>query len=381
MLPIGIMSIPRAQTPHPKLKFDRLMGSAGFNTGNLLFTNAVWQQFRGDKKRLGFQFDPEKVNSSLSKLVIPAANWLGAHVDFTELSGLIEQLDIPVILIGLGAQDDTLSGDLEIPDGTLRFVRAISERSQSISVRGEYTKSVLERYNIRNVVVTGCPSLYQNFQPDAETKLLAASKFGNKPALLHSTRYSAGDRPSIENPSIHRELFRFAYRSERDLLLQSEPEEISLITDCAEKPEIDDTLKSNIVELYHATDWSRVESYIHRHTRVFFDTKPWSEAMKSYGFCFGTRLHGTIMALNSGVPAVLVTHDSRTEELADYAQIPSIRARKAKVNEHSIKSYAQAADLEGYVNTRRKQSELYTEFIRNNGLEPELGKDALSRMS
>ena len=125
----GILSIQRRVTQNQVTTFDNLYQLVGQNTGNLLFTNALWNQVAGDKVRVGFTFDPEQLNETLDGLVIPAANWLSPHVDFTKLADLVERLKIPTILVGLGAQDQSFSGAIDIPEGTQRFVRAVSERS------------------------------------------------------------------------------------------------------------------------------------------------------------------------------------------------------------------------------------------------------------
>lgn len=372
MRPIGIMSIPRAQTPAPERRFDLLMSTAGHNTGNLLFTNAVWQQIRGRKKRIGFQFDPEALNASLKSLVIPAANWLGPHVDFSDLADLIEQLDIPVIMIGLGAQGDTCAENVDIPEGTLRFVRAVAVRSHSISVRGNYTKKVLKKHGIKNVMVTGCPSLFMDLQPNIAESLLSRRNSAHEPILLHSTRYSAKYRAFLDSGSLHLDIFRYAYHSNTDLLLQSEPEEISMLVKAADKPPIEEDVKATMLDLYGARSWDQLEAYLLGHAKVFFDVPRWSQAVMAYGGVFGTRLHATIMALNSGIPAVLAYHDSRTQEMCEFARVPSIHVNKATLDEGEIRHQIHSADIETYLSKRLKNTEVYTEFLVGNCLQPHL---------
>lgn len=373
MRPIGIVSIPLEQTPSVDLPFDNLMQGAGYNTGNLLFTNAVWHQLPQPKQQVGFNFDPETVNARLKALVFPAANWLSPLVDFSELADRVEKLDIPVVLLGLGAQNHKYTRKISVPEGTLRFIRAVSERSRSISVRGAYTERLLRGLGISNVTVTGCPSLYQDFRANPETELISNTQALDCPTLLHSTRYSADYEPFIRKRSIHRDIFRYAYAGKTDLLLQSEPEEISMIAVASEKPPID---RDMMLKLYKATDWQSLEAFITRHTRVFFDIASWTNAIANYGKCFGTRLHATVMALNSGVPAILVHHDSRTREMAEFAGIPAISTKQASIGDTEIASLFAKADFSTYFATRRRNQAAYAAFLADNGIEPALARGA-----
>ncbi|OYW84954.1 MAG: hypothetical protein B7Z22_09530, partial [Hyphomonas sp. 32-62-5] len=184
----GILSILPRVEPSSVPTFDRLYRMVGQNTGNLLFTNAVWNQISGPKERINFTFNPEKLNEELDALVIPAANWLSPHVDFSHLADLVEKLTIPVVLIGLGAQDADYSGEINIPEGTIRFARAVAERSASISVRGEYTRQILKGLSIENVTVTGCPSLYHDFRRFTPPHNNLHIRFER--GLIHATRYT-----------------------------------------------------------------------------------------------------------------------------------------------------------------------------------------------
>lgn len=367
-----MVSIPRSQKPAPARSFNTLMAAAGYNTGNLLFTNAVWEQVGGPKQAVGFEFDPEKINRKFQALIIPAANWFSPHVDFSDLADRIEKLDVPVVMIGLGAQNSSYSELIEVPEGTVRLVRAVSERSKWISVRGEYTRSVLAGYGISNVTVTGCPSLYQDFRPEAGKLLKAAARRHDGPALLHSTRYFASHRPFAETPSVHRDIFQLAFQTGNDLLMQSEPEEISMIVPASGKPEITPETMELMLQIYNAPDVAALETYIREHARVFFDLEHWSKAMRGYGCAFGTRLHATIMALNSGIPAVLVHHDSRTQEVCEFAKIPSVQAEAESLNDLAPQKLVQQADFEAYQATRKLNSARYGDFLDANGLESTL---------
>ena len=354
---VDVMSLP---------SFDELYQRVGQNTGNLLFTNAVWNQIAGPKKRFNFTFSPEKVNECVDTLVIPAANWLSPHVDFSDLANLVEQLTVPVVLIGLGAQDANYSKAINVPEGTVRFVRAVAERSASVSVRGDYTRQILEGLGITNVTVTGCPSLYHDFRnSNPPPKRL---RIRTERGLIHSTRYAATYEPFARTESVHRQLFRFALANQLDLLIQSEPDEMALLTGYSSPLDIEDRVRSLLIEIYQAGDWNSLVSYWQAHGRLFFNVDNWALALDAYDYVFGSRLHGTIMALNSGVPGVLIAHDSRTRELADFAAIPAVDAGGLQITGNRVRNWIERADYAAYYARRETNRATYQAFLERNGL-------------
>jgi hypothetical protein len=56
--------------------------------------------------------------------------------------------------------------------------------------------------------------------------------------------------------------------------------------------------------------------------RFFVATTPWFDYLAQRDFTFGSRIHGTFASLVAGTPAYVLTHDSRTLELAKYFDIP-----------------------------------------------------------
>lgn len=361
----GILSILPSIEARSQYSFDRLYHLVGKNTGNLLFTNAVWNQIDGPKERISFAFDPDKLNERLSALVIPAANWLSPTVDFTHLAGLVERLKIPVVLIGLGAQDAGYSGAINIPEGTVRLAKAVAERSVSVSVRGEYTKQILSSLGVQNVTVTGCPSLYHDFRrftPPPSKPHIRVDR-----GLIHSTRYTASYAPFAQGDSVHRQLFRFAFAQQIDILFQSEPEEMALLAGLSKAKDIDDRLRGLLLEIYDAGDWNDLLSYWREHGKVYYNVDEWSCSLDAYDYVLGTRLHGTIMALNSGVPAVLVHHDSRTREMAEFATIPSVSADQLRLDSRSVEALFRRADLGRYYQRREKNRAMYRTFLNAQG--------------
>ena len=62
--------------------------------------------------------------------------------------------------------------------------------------------------------------------------------------------------------------------------------------------------------------------FINNKVRFFVDPITWINYLSKFDFSFGTRIHGNITSLLAGTPAVVLAHDSRTKELAEYFEIP-----------------------------------------------------------
>lgn len=65
--------------------------------------------------------------------------------------------------------------------------------------------------------------------------------------------------------------------------------------------------------------------------RFFCNVPKWMEFLNDSDLTFGSRLHGNIAAVLAGTPALLVTKDSRTRELAEYHHLNAIH--ESKLNE------------------------------------------------
>lgn len=346
--------------------FDGFYQRIGCNSGNLLFSVAVWEKLAGEKTRVNFVFDPDKLNAEYDALIMPAANWVSPRVDFTDLANRVEKLKIPVIIVGLGAQNENYKDKFTIPSGTERFLKAISERCQAMSLRGPYTQDVLNELGISNTIVTGCPSLYHEFRPFERP---VKKEINLEKILLHSTRYEATYMPFIEGSSANLKLFQLAHSKKIDLLYQSEPEEIAEFQKYIRLSEQSKAKQIYLCKTYATMSLKSIENFIEEHGKFFVNLDQWSGAMIDYDFVIGTRLHGTIMALNSGTPGMLLYHDSRTRELAEFSAIPSMDAEKTDLSMNGLKEAYENADFDAYYEKRDENYAIYTEFLKTNSVD------------
>jgi hypothetical protein len=78
--------------------------------------------------------------------------------------------------------------------------------------------------------------------------------------------------------------------------------------------------------VFDEPDRQVLRTYLDRHIRAFPNVPEWQAYCANHDLVLGTRLHGVIAGLLSGAPSVLITHDTRTEEMGRFAGIPTIPA-------------------------------------------------------
>lgn len=362
---VGTVSIERHIRNDRQIDFDTLWNSVGKNTGNLMFTEAMYRVLDADVVHLGFSFDPEVANSTLDAVVIPAANWLGSNIEWDWLTDQIERLKIPVILVGIGLQASELElGKVRVSESALRLVRVLSEKAPAISVRGNFTKEWLASVGVRNVVTTGCPSIYMNaFSPEVEVD---RSRFA-----LQATRYFASKAFIYNSPS-ETQIFRLAAALGAPMIYQSEAEELQYLLLGTALSEMPSTSRDALRNLYGVDDDEALDDFLSHFGKAFLDLSQWALFVAGTAGVVGSRLHGSIIALNSGASALLHCHDSRTHEIADFAKIPRISSEhllSLRTKDDVLASLG-SADVELYRDTRSVNQVTFKEFLNGVGLPP-----------
>ncbi|MCS6897301.1 MAG: polysaccharide pyruvyl transferase family protein [Nitrospira sp.] len=362
---IGVVAIQRYWSDPSSLDFDRLYLAVGRNTGNLMFTEAIFRLIEADFHNVGFSFEPDWVNVHCDCLVIPAANWLNEYSEWDWFTERLHQLKIPAIVIGLGLQ--AASSDIshvKVNDSCRRLLDFFASQPIPISVRGNFTRDWLRSLGIEHTVTTGCPSLYMNIFNNDHSSC-------GQGLIFQSTRY--GLSPSfLGSDSINRRMFDFMVDFDMPMIYQSEPEEMFLLTVQASASTLGQPKAQLLMDLYKCHTVPELDARLTKNGKVFYDLMAWSEFVQAHWGVLGTRLHGAILALNSGRPAILVPHDSRTAEMASFAGIP---ARLGPVVRDcqtidEIKALFSPDDLVRYRDIRSRNQAIFIHFLRDCGLVP-----------
>jgi hypothetical protein len=297
--------------------FKTAYNRSGFNLGNTLIGNGIVSVlnnynyfYRGQLK------SPQEANEICTHIVIPASNFLWKKFDLGFMADFLELTDLPITMIGLGAQTNDRSLITEIHPNTLRLVKIVSERSPSIGVRGFYTAEVLAAHGILNVEVLGCPSLYTYGAPP--TAIANPKNLHVENLVVNFSRKVQGHsfNPEILK-LIDNSLIEIAIKHNISFIAQDEVEEVALAHGNASENEI------SIISA-HFSNMEKVDviNYFSKYTYYFYNVDSWSNFMKTRSGCIGSRLHGNIAALINGIPSMIIAHDSRTLELCALTGAP-----------------------------------------------------------
>lgn len=300
------------------------------NSGNMVHANAPLRMFDStlyakdiNCRLLGYRDFPDFVNKKCSHLIITLANTLKiGDADggkYARLSGFISKIEKPVVVFGLGVQSKSQNlSEATLPLEAIDLVKQLSQKAHYLGVRGEYTKKVLESLcGIKNVFVTGCPSIFSN--PSAFK-------------LLRKNIANPAGRPAYAGTHYHtdveKHLLGKAIAGDHWLI---EPVNkfnhqfyLNALTDTESSSNIPYFLKG----IYKPEDDSArntLKNYFLMRYKLFRNVEDWYQFnCDSVSFTYGSRFHVNMASLISGKPALWFTHDARTRELVEFMNLPSV---------------------------------------------------------
>jgi hypothetical protein len=337
------------------------------NSGNYLFQHAVWKHLAIDgtelvsnstlsERRTREASDAHRANEEFDHFVVPLANAFRAEFidQLDRLSTFIEGLTIPVTVTGVGAQAPHGAGPevLEpLGDSVRRFVGAVLDRSASIGVRGTFTRDFLVGLGFPedSIDVIGCPSLFLHGR-DFTVQRSAGTIGADSRLALNLT-------PEI--PGIGAFATAQAERHPRLTYLPQDAHDLRLMLWGTPFPHVHDPAAP--VHIDHPL-------YRDDRMRMFVDTWTWIDHLAEHDFAYGTRFHGNVAALLAGTPALLLTHDSRTTELAEHHRMPHLPMPSLAPDVTAAELYA-ATDLTEFNAAMPGNVDRYVAFLERNGLD------------
>jgi len=323
-------------------KSAHLLERCGGNTGNFAIISSLYWHMSAIADHVDivpWEIPPERVKANYDLVLFACANMLGSHTDLGPIAKSLEAIGLPIIAIGLGAQADDLSKNIDISAGTRRWVEVLAAHAPSarpnIGVRGQYTLGQLERLGLADrAVVTGCSSNLINPDPQLGRRL---QERWSTP-VLDRIAVPAG-LPYWPELRVHeRQLVQMVERTGGVYIGQHDIDMIRISRD-----EHDDIPKDRAEHIRRylcpeKTD-GEFRQFCRRYAVCFNDASSWLEVMRKFDFVVGPRFHGVMLGIQSGVPGAVITHDSRTQELCQTMAIPSKHYSQITVglNERNIR--------------------------------------------
>jgi hypothetical protein len=312
---------------------DRALELVGFNTGNLLFQYAIASFVKNPSLffQLSSGLDIDWLKDNIDVLVIPASNQLNPDGVFCNLEwwcDLIEKVDKPVVVVGLGIQSeiDGVSA-INLPKWTVRFIHLLRERATLIGVRGNSSRELLERYRVFNSVVTGCPSNFLNKDISGKSISSRIEYFDN--CLKPSICYLPGTLEEFCRGH-ERSIFDLVSDSCKSIIFQTNSDILKfLLNSCNDKFSTYIEWERSI--LAPENNYSEYQTFLKSKGRFFFSASSWIDYASSMDLTIGMRFHGAMAAIQGGSLGVCIAFDSRTLELVNTMGFPYILADDLKL--------------------------------------------------
>jgi hypothetical protein len=343
------------------------MIALGGNTGNLAFVEGTKNIIGTSFDIIGWGDDPKAINRHYDHLVICCANQLGEHVDLGVWAKVLTEYNLPVTLIGLGAQADSFDDIPSLPEGTIEFLNVVDRlkfnRAQpNIITRGEYTTSLLSDLGYESAPL-GCPSQFISNDPSIANKL--GRPVPDAPRIL----VPAGN-PWHQSRTLESTLIKIVQKHNGKYLLQN-PESLFKVA----LGELSDLNKDELRQLETAYPTfgsiKNLFEWLSSNAIFFADIKKWLEASSEFHLALGPRYHGIAIAVQAGTPGKVITIDSRTEELCQGTGMPYLDYHSvSKMPEDELIQKAAWCENEilEYISRRRLNARQYISFLRNNGI-------------
>lgn len=360
------------------LSYDELIQVTSINTGNLAFKYGARKLFDDEVVYLTYSSDPEWVRENVDVLVLPEANLVNPQIDYGQQAHFVRKVDKPVLLCGVGSQakmDMTPSEFPDIPSGTVTFLQEVAARTPAILVRGEFTKEVLARYGIDNVVALGCPSYLINADPSLWATIVEK---GSRDSVLDRLAITEGIYGKTARTPIHdnveKLLFEYVRYRGADYVGQMQPAVLQWGLGFDER--VNRQQLAHLNSYIAGMDVKEFETLLRSRSQAFSRVDEWIAYMAKRSGVVGSRIHGNMMGIQASVPAMPVVHDLRVKELTETMAIPSATleqmngVRRLEDLKDVFQSVLFDSDPTALDARRRSIAASYLDVVRDLGLNP-----------
>lgn len=327
------------------------------NFGNRLWFQALISEIQNENNILEYYeyfMTKDYINHNYDLIIAPMANIFSVQFApiLEELTEKFENITIPVYVIACGVQANSYD-DLDelcrvLKKSASKFIRCVYNTGGEFALRGYFTKEFFDRLGFHSAVVTGCPSLYQMGQNlKIEKKQLKENEmkviFNG---IVSDYYYVMKKYPTAQFFAQH-EFFQELY----------------------DRNYFDNDYKLLLKKMIKIYGSAGVKLLAEDKIKLIPDMNIWREYLikEKFNFSFGKRIHGTIMPILAGIPAVIEVCDSRTKEMAEFFDIPHINVGE-NTKFKSLHDIYEWMDYSRFNKNYNERYETYQKFLRKCGI-------------
>lgn len=358
----------------------QVMAMTGGNTGNLAYVGGVRGLLGNPIERLQWGEDPDSVRARFDQVVICCANQIGAHVDLSGWADNLSRWQLPVTLLGLGAQSENFSVMPKVPSGTKRFLGRVKELAPSThpntATRGDFTARVLADLGHEATPIC-CPSLFLSPEMGLGKRVLA----GQRQQAFERVAVAAGNPWHGPSSRLEPALVDVVEQYQGRYILQHPLGMLQIAL--GERENVSAALMSRFIEVYgRRFDIDSLFDWYGQHAQYFLDLAAWCEALSAYDGVIGPRYHGIALGVQSGIPGCVIAIDSRTEEMCISSALKHVKSKALTDPTASdlVETIRWSADdASRFDSNRQAKAAQFMAFLTHNELAPSAALTAMTR--
>ena len=330
--------------------FDAFFSAVSSNTGNAYITYSLIKEiygwncdFKGIKNIWDYDYskkdvDLDYINSEATEVFLMLQDHIRPkniqwNLPYEMLNSFLKRIRKPVFVIGIGMNNYAeyqSSLYKQLPENLKQLLYTIADKCPEIGCRGEYSQDILEKLGIKNSQPIGCSTFYEN---------------GINNYIKLSPRITIDD-------VVFTSAYKLGVFQKQPIILQSEEEIIKAIL-------------GHPKEMFRQGCYqSLMKAYEQKQYKLFSSVEEWKKFVSKYKFACGERVHGAVLSVNSGCPAVVLSTDCRSKEMANLLHLPYLPHLR---NKDPLEIYPHL-DYSLYNRNYNKLYNNYISFLNKNGL-------------
>lgn len=298
----------------------------GGNIGNKVFTQAIYNMLNIQENTIELvelndeleivNYTIDEINEQFDLFVFATVIFGVDYVmrrNIQTYTRIVKGLKIPVFCFSVGTQIESYDNMNKLIDGTkdvaTEFISSVIKTNGYMALRGYFTKEYFDRLGFKSFEVTGCPSMFQNGREFSIEK---------KNILVDDFRVSINGNVNF----LKTNFVRYNMKKYKEANYLDQDEFVSLIYG----NDIQSMGIKESLELFSRYSYEGLELFANQRVKMICNFSEWKDYFRNnqITFSFGSRIHGNIIAILSKVPSMVCYCDSRTREMAEFFNIPSV---------------------------------------------------------